>query len=85
MKAALKIATSVRIAVVAYSAVIHEPLENLDVPLVAAALAGFPNGSINVFDRDLRYVFAAGTNCQMGGAAGATPNYSATTGRCSSG
>ena len=49
------------IAVVAYSAVIHEPLEILDVPLVAAALDGFPNGSINVFDRDLRYVFAAGS------------------------
>src|SRR5215210_387862 len=32
----------------------------LDVSLLTAVLAAFPNGSINVFDRDLRYVFAAG-------------------------
>jgi signal transduction histidine kinase len=32
----------------------------LDTALVYAVLAAFPNGSINVFDRDLRFVFAAG-------------------------
>jgi signal transduction histidine kinase len=41
-------------------AVIPEPLEVFDISLVTAVLAAFPNGSINVFDRDLRYVFAAG-------------------------
>ena len=39
---------------------IQEPLETLDIPLLTAVLDAFPNGSINVFDRDLRYVFAAG-------------------------
>ena len=35
-------------------------LDTLDVPRLTAVLDAFPNGSINVFDRDLRYVFAAG-------------------------
>jgi signal transduction histidine kinase len=32
----------------------------IDAALLHAVLDAFPNGSINVFDRDLRYVFAAG-------------------------
>ena len=39
---------------------IQGPLDTLDAPLLTAVLDAFPNGSINVFDRDLRYVFAAG-------------------------
>jgi signal transduction histidine kinase len=35
--------------------------ETVDASLLHAVLDAFPNGSINVFDRDLRYVFAAGT------------------------
>jgi len=34
--------------------------DTVDASLLHAVLDAFPNGSINVFDRDLRYVFAAG-------------------------
>src|SRR3954469_21756381 len=35
--------------------------------LLDAMLRPFPNGSINVFDRDLRYLYAAGTTFDRGG------------------
>jgi DNA-binding CsgD family transcriptional regulator len=35
--------------------------------LLAAVLRSFPNGSVNVFDRDLRYLYAAGTGLTRAG------------------
>jgi signal transduction histidine kinase len=41
----------------------------IDSSLLHAVLDAFPNGSINVFDRDLRYVFAAGRGLPQAGLA----------------
>src|SRR3989442_7357976 len=41
--------------------------DTVDAALLHAVLDAFPNGSINVFDRDLRYVFAAGSGLAEAG------------------
>ena len=46
--------------------------ETVDASLLHAVLDAFPNGSINVFDRDLRYVFAAGRGLAEAGLSSAS-------------